>query len=361
MAGRYRGARKGQKVVVRSVHVPFTLWPDEYITRGRLITSDPWACLRSYVRQEMKPGPKQNRAIAFLMQAEDFFEAASAPRIASKPLLYYYSFMNLTKAFLTVHTNLDLKRCVHGLKEPPDNTHKRLTITSQFVKANDGGGTRIQLYREFMKECGFPLPKKVAPVKVMDLLEQIVGIHRITSHTLKRTRQYFLINDISFECDPASKQAWITLYVGRQEIEDAATQVRQNTTSFDEVESPQDKRSCRRYESKPIHYTSSPSQVLRELVLCTWQDIWSELRPGGYRFWFSSIPKAKRRAQLASGYMAMFYFGSVSRYRPDAFQKLIDGKHGWMVQEFINTQPLQFIYFLGSGLVDTEMVPPELA
>lgn len=56
----------------------------------------------------------------------------------------------------------------------------------------------------------------------------------------------------------------------------------------------------------------------------------------------------------------MFYFGSISRYRPDDFYKLVVGKHGWMVQEFINTQPLQFIYFLGCGIVDAEMVVPEL-
>lgn len=81
---------------------------------------------------------------------------------------------------------------------------------------------------------------------------------------------------------------------------------------------------------------------------------------GRYRFWISSIPKNKRRTQLASGYQAMFYLGSVSRYRPDDYHKLAEGKHGWMVQEFINTQPLQFIYFLGSGIVQAEMVAPEL-
>lgn len=302
---------------------------------------------------------RRNRAIAFLEQAADFYQAASSPRIGSKPLLYYYSFMNLAKAFLTVHTQLDLVRCTHGLREPADNVKRRLTIASQTVIAEDASRTRVQVYREFVRACGFALPQNPQPVKVVDLLEQIVGIHRITSHTLKRDTQYFPIRSASFEHDPRAREAWISIYVARGDVARAASALQRNTLAFSEVESPN--RDYRRYESLPMAYTRSPIDVLRELVRSSWQDLWSELRPGGYRFWLSSVRRSQRRAQLASGYKAMFYFGSVSRYRPDDYQKLVEGKHGWMVQEFMNTQPIQFVYFLGSGLVDAEMVVPELA
>ena len=359
MSGRYRRYREGKNVLFRGLPVPFTFWPDAYIERGTLVSSDPWSCLQSYVHQTVS-GAKKNLAITFLEQSQDFFNAAiSAPRLGSKPLLYYYSFMNLTKAFLTCRTTLDLKLSMHGIKET-DNIRKKLTINSQEVKINDSSyKSRTQIYREFMNECGFPPPSKPSPVKVIDLLEQIVGIHRITSHTLKKSKQYFPINDISFECDSASKEAWISFYVSRGEISIAsANDVRKNMISFDEVESDID--GYRRYESKPMKYTKSPIQVLRKLVLSTWKDIWSELRPGHYKFWISSINHKKRLAQLASGYQAMFYFGSLSRYRPDDFYKLAEGKHGWMIQEFISTQPLQFVYFLGSGIIEAEMVVPEL-
>jgi len=219
---------------------------------------------------------------------------------------------------------------------------------------------RIQVYREFIKQCGFPVPNYSSSTKVIDLLEQIVGIHRMTNYTLKRPTKYFPISDIRFEYDKYVKNVWIALSINRSDISDKDAQnIRKHTCSFQEVESPD--RSYRRFESKPIKYEYSPIKVLRSLILNTWKDIWSELRPGGYKFWISSVDKTKRRAQLASGYQAMFYFGSVSRYRPDDFYKLAEGKHGWMVQEFINTQPYQFIYFLGSGIVEAEMVPPELS
>jgi hypothetical protein len=354
-----KGLKVGKPVKVRGLPVPFTFWPEAYLERGRLVTSDPWACLMGHVHQTAKSIARRNLAIAFLEQAQDFHHAAkAAPRMGSKPLLHYYSFMNLAKLFLALRTSLDLKRCAHGLGEPARNIGRKLTIASQAVKISDSSTKRLQLYREFIEECGFAVPVKPKPTKVIDLLEQIVGIHRITSHTLKRNRQYFPITNIMFEFDRQNKKAWITLYVNRAEVGKAAADVRKHSTSFVEVESLINDQ--RRYESKPMRYTKSPIQVLRQLVLNTWKDIWSELRPGGYRFWMSSIDNRKRRAQLASGYQTMFYFGSVSRYRPDDFYKLAEGKHGWMVQEFINTQPVQFIYFLGSGIVNAEMVVPEL-
>ncbi len=358
MAGRYRRARTGQRVTVSGAPVPFTFWPDSYIARGRIVTSDPWSCLLSHVCSSVSSVKRRKRALAFLEQAQDFHFAAATPRMGARSLLYYYSFMNLVKACLTVQTGLDLTKCIHGLREPAANIRSRLTITSQVVQIDEAHGNRLQLYREFMKVCGFPVPRNPASTKVVDLLEQIVGIHGIWSHTLGRTRKYFAIKEIIFEHDPSAREVWISLFVDRSEIGDAASAIQRHMTSFEEVESPV--RDWRRYESKPIRYTKSPKQVLRKLVLSTWKDIWSELRPGRYQWWISSIDKNKRRAQLASGYQAMFFLGSIARYRPDDLYKLLEGRHGWMLQEFINTQPLQFIYFLGSGFIDGEMVVPEL-
>ena len=104
MPGRYRRARIGKQVSTCGLPVPFTFWPEAYVERGRLVTSDPWACLLSYIRQNIRSTTRQNRALAFLEQAQDFYHAAGTPRMGSKPLLLYYSFMNLVKVFLTVHT-----------------------------------------------------------------------------------------------------------------------------------------------------------------------------------------------------------------------------------------------------------------
>lgn len=159
MAGRYSKERVGEQVKVRSVKIPFTFWPEAYLERGRLVTSDPWTCLMAHVHQKAVKEPRKKLAIAFLEQAQDFHRAANAaPRLGSKPLLHYYSFLNLAKVFLTLQTNLNLKRCEHGISDPKDNIKKRLMITSQVVRIPGARTNNISVYREFMRECGFPVP-----------------------------------------------------------------------------------------------------------------------------------------------------------------------------------------------------------
>ncbi len=361
--GRYRKARDGSPVIVRGMRVPFTFWPESHLQHGRITTLDPWRCIRVHVHQSVKNTSRRNRAMAFLDQAEDFYLAASAPRIASKPLLHYYSAMNLVKTYLVVHKDLRLDHCMHGLKEPKENIKKRLTITSQSVKANDQASSgRLHIYREFIEECGFSVPTKPKSVKLVDLLEQAVSINGVIARSMNRPPQFFEAHNIAFECNTTAKNAWISFYVDKSDLavsSSAAKLLRENSMAFEEVEST--KPGYRRYESKESpSYTRSPQQALPSLVNATWKDVWSELMPGGFRFWVSTITPKRRLAQLASSYQSMFYFGSLTRYRPDDFHKLADGKHGWMVQEFMNTQPLQFLYFLGSGLIKAEMTMPEL-
>jgi len=319
--------------------------------------------MSAYVNKNVKPNNQRKRALAFLEQAEDFYQSASAPRLGSRPLLYYYSFMNLAKAFLVVRRNLDLTKCIHGLKEGKNNVRQRLTITSQNVKIDDQSIKRTQIYREFVAECGFSIPKKPKPMKLVDLLEQVVGVHQIVCQTLNRKQRFFPTSNISFEFNPNGKQVWVTILAKRSNLagnKNAPKAIRDNMASFEEVESFD--RSYRRYESKVSKpYSRSPQDVLKGLVEETKKDIWSLLRPGRYQFYISSIPRHMRLAQVASYYQGMFYFGSLTRYRPDDFIKLAEGKHGWLVHEFVGTQALQFIYLLGSGLIGSEMVVPETA
>ncbi len=361
--GRRRAPRDGESVRVNGIPVPFTFWPDAYLQHGRLVASNPWTCMAGFAKQTIVDARKRGRIIAFLEQSEDFYRAASNPRISSKPLLYYYSYMNLVKAFLVCH-NHNISRAIHGLMDPKENITKKLTITSQKVAVNNkDSGPRIQTYRTLVEECGFSVPVRPRRMKLVDLLEQVVGVHRTVCHTLRRRQRFFPIAEIAFEYDRSNKDVWVAFHVKHVELavnQDAPREIAANMSAFEEVESPN--TDFRRFESVMIkRYSRSPRDVLGALVKEVKCDIWSLLRPGGYQFFVSSIPVSIRLAQIASNYQAMFYFGSVTRYRPDDFLKLLEGKHGWLVEEFIDTQPLQFIYLLGSGLMKAEMVVTEAA
>lgn len=50
-------------------------------------------------------------------------------------------------------------------------------------------------------------------------------------------------------------------------------------------------------------------------------------------------------------YAIMFFLGSVTRYNPYFFDSLMDEKEQWLISEFLNTQPSQFLYYLISYMV----------
>lgn len=72
---------------------------------------------------------------------------------------------------------------------------------------------------------------------------------------------------------------------------------------------------------------------------------------------FSSFDIAKDNIQqltLSSAtiiYYLMFFFGSITRYHPYLFEKVLSEKEIWLVSEFLKTQPLQFMLLLTSKIL----------
>lgn len=50
-------------------------------------------------------------------------------------------------------------------------------------------------------------------------------------------------------------------------------------------------------------------------------------------------------------YYLMFFFGSITRYHPYLFEKVLSDKQFWLVSEFLRTQPFQFIQLLTSKVL----------
>src|SRR5713226_10260933 len=51
-----------------------------------------------------------------------------------------------------------------------------------------------------------------------------------------------------------------------------------------------------------------------------------------------------------------FISGSITRYRPHQYDAIASGQFGPWIQEFVNGQPLQFVYLLASEFAQTMRV-----
>src|SRR5690606_2242709 len=92
-----------------------------------VVTADAWSFLRQLAVERL-PRVRESRALAYLDQAQDFYEAAANPRLGSKPLLYYYSFLNLAKAGLVVSSVPLPAKAMHGISDPQVNQRRRVRL-----------------------------------------------------------------------------------------------------------------------------------------------------------------------------------------------------------------------------------------
>jgi hypothetical protein len=321
--------------------------------------------MAAHTKMNFKDDVIRRQRLTFIEQSEDFYNSASTARIASKPLLYYYSFMNLAKAFISVKKNEYLGLSEHGLFDYDKGRNRNVTITSLKVTAKgyNPSSKRMQVYQETIENLGFRAPRKNTTFGLTELFDQTVSIHELLSHTLKSSIKFFPVVNISFKHDPLKKKAWVSFQIKCDDLafnQNAPHEIRKSLDAFSEVES-RDGQNVREYESKAMQYRRNPIEVLQALVEQTKKDVWSYLSPGKYSYYVSSIRKGRRLSQIGSCYKAMFYMGSIVRYRPDDFSRLLEGRHGWIIQEFVQTQQLQFVYLLGSAIINAEMIYPEAA
>jgi hypothetical protein len=65
--------------------------------------------------------------------------------------------------------------------------------------------------------------------------------------------------------------------------------------------------------------------------------------------------RSKPLPQLVSMYAVIFFLGSITRYRPDQFDRIVNGKFGAQIQAVLNDVPGQFLYQLASNFCQQEV------
>jgi len=327
--------------------------------KPRVVTADPWAFLRQ-VTVGALPKNREVIALSYIDQAFDFYEAAKNPHVGSKPLLYYYSFLNLLKATLLIRKVPIPVKTMHGITDPGVNFRKRLRVEGQRVQIPIAASDRSQLFPEFLKMLGADTDK-IRNIRVVDLLAQIPSIHRTFTQATKNNPLIIPIKDIGVFRN--RNQVWARIIFDKRDEDVKGT-----------LQSVKSRRSFRRCLSQKVSendqedwFETKPEQGRQRGIDNALQKVAKQLRDlgassiltsSGYRFYFVDIDPSKRLPPLAATYAAFFYLGSVTRYKPDVFDKILAGGYAWIVKELIATQPTQFLYILCSELAGVDVVPP---
>ncbi len=329
--------------------------------KPRVVTADPWAFL-CHLAAERLTGEQRRRAFAYVEQAFDFCEAAHAPHVRSKPLLYYYSFLNLVKAALVLRRIAIPPAPKHGISDPRANAKVRLNITGQRVDAAPRSHSHSEIFPELLAELGYA-PRKQS-YRILDLFRQIPNLHRTFTQVMGETPSFAPIGRFDFLRDKDVVWIRVVLKRGDKDVEATLPTIRSRgdfrsfmtqvrTTSPDELWL--ESRAFpgrRRGTDNGLRQLAHSVRGIGVAAILTTQ---------GYRFYLSAAPPRSRIPYLAASYAIMFYLGSITRYRPHDFEKIITGRHQWLVEEFLASQPTQFIYGLAAELAGVDVVRPYAA
>jgi len=196
---------------------------------------------------------------------------------------------------------------------------------------------------------------------ILNLLKQIPSIHRTFTKVTKQPSIFLPVE--RFDLFHQSGQVWARVII-RRGVRDTDSVLRKprNIKDFSnrlkQVRSNSDRELC--FESDMVPGSGRGLETGLRILAKKLREVGiaSILTSRGYRFYITSLSPGKRIPHLAASYAAMFYLGSITRYKPYDFDKIISGAYRWLVEEFIAMEPMQFIYTLGSILAGVDVVRP---
>ena len=363
-------ARSGELLHVRDRELEFSFYPMIRSNRrwgihSTLYAADPWAVIEGSVNEAISASNERAAATSFVRQAREYFSAAErASSIETRPLLYYYSFLNLAKTIAMVRRRTGLVgKVIHGIAPVggASSGHTPSTAKLQIAKSNTAQGGAKSAIDELhwaLEDIGV----SSGHYAVSEIIPQSVIAHRMWREAFaqRRNERFIPVEKIQFMRDASENQIWLTIWISRSTLRARGrgiTEVLRKSTlvdSFAAVKVSDTVVSSKHHvleQRVPTPYTGRAADVVVNTVANTRQFFWQTITatPPYRRFYLYLSPTGERRMpQWLSIYSTLFWLGSLTRYQPVELFDALDGKFGPFFREFLETQPKQLLYILAS-------------
>lgn len=327
----------------------------------RVITANPWAFADKYIQLYGAKNIKQ-RGCAFVEQAHDFFQAAPNQIYASRPLLYFYSFLNLAKAALLVRGYNFPAKLTHGIEDPKVNSKKKFRMEGQVVHIPGRAHDRSAFFPEFL----FALDAAHLfnrDLKICELLGLIPSIHRTYVQVTDNDERLLRIEkmDVVHKKDGNN---WVRVYFKKGNpaenyLRKQIAKRKAFSNFFALCASDIADHYC--YESiarigKKKGIDNALTKLAADMSKC---GVNALLVSNGYRYYLVDDVPRNLVPNLVATYAIAFYLGSITRYKPHDFDVIASGPYRWLIEEFLATEPIQFVYQLLGWMSGREVVQPQ--
>jgi len=317
-----------------------------------VLTNSPWAFVSLWLKRH-----DRDDALFYWEQARQFFDAADGMSPQSSPLLLYYSFMNATKALLTAK----------GVAFNPYHGVAGVALTSP--------RGRIALSNEYVqiKQQGV-LPSLSAYLgetetqkrhSLQELFFNLVYIHRTYCLTyVSQTDMFIPLVDTQYVIDTKSKEAYF-----RAKLSKDFAHARYHGVlppSLAPEPSLNDVRAIRSTQSVTLTGRSLGSQSNRDKLASLNTSLRCDIQyiNGAQTLWYVKAcvagPRRLSRFPLTLTLAAMHRLSELCRYKPMELQSFLAGQKNWLVSEFLQLAPGQFIDELVAEITGYQFLAPNV-
>lgn len=323
---------------------PIFTKPESVVYLGnekKLIISDIWAFWDYVIK-------KKNRNKAFLLslleQAKNFYIAAENSPIKSQPLLYYYSFLNLSKITLSFeHNYTEANDFRHGINERNNVTFRTSDVTLEPVTRPGRVKVATELYENFY---GVTIAANTT-VNLKDLLSHCVGIHRAYSEVYRTPEIFCKLSDFVYYRN--ARTIGVKAKIQCTTVERAELIARgYNIVVDEEISYLVEEYLMATYNPTRQDYY----ELSRQLIA---KGVWYYIGNQGYTMYLSTAQHHRYPTELVI-YWTIFYLGSITRYRPNLFDQIFTETEQWLMSEFLATQPKQFLYLSTAKMVGQKVL-----
>ena len=215
--------RTGRRLVISGQPVSFSLWPTRkgvrgYVLQPEVLSNSPWDVIEYRIKEKYGARSKIRKAcLSFLEQAKNFYFASQTFNLSSRPLLLYYAFLNLAKAYILYSgTAANLDKAEHGVAEENARSRK---FEQAIVKLFPASVRRRNVVDLFGQALGVkPLSNQTSLRVVKHIFPQIVIGHRLWSAASGKAFKFVRCERIEFRQGRRSRRIWLRVSVKRDDI-----------------------------------------------------------------------------------------------------------------------------------------------
>jgi YaaC-like Protein len=337
-----------------------------FTLQHRLFTNDPWAMIAEGIHRVLPKGRTRDIAHSFQRQAEDYFRAATAAHeLAVRPLLLYYGFLNISKAYAVTKGNRSvLGRSFHGV-----TAVRQRAIRNSLVRFESTSPARPGVFQELLRYLDGNPAVLLSDLRLYHLLPQILPGHRLWCYAAHRSERFLPIDHFQVRHSRKLKQVWLNIFLTKNSL----AQIRRSETrALSEADLASEFEVAGKFDAKvcfqqilPESYNANPAEALARIIGKFRNRMWETARIATpYRKpYVYCCPPAERNArlpQMLSVYLLMFFLGSITRYFPLYFDDLLESRYGPLVETFLTETPMQFLYLMASEILGREVSKPAI-